>query len=417
MASAAERFPFHGMVRMIDSVEPADLTEQLDRLVEEMARHRWPEFCRLRPGLSEDEIRTRMAAHDLAPTGEVLTWYRYHNGTDPECFAFHGWLLSLQESLDDCYPLIKMNADFPVHGGRGWLPVTRYHGEVTVADCREPTSPTSLTTIYSWDGCLLPPYMWAPSLAMVVRWWTDRIADGRRTWDPEIGRWRQQDERGPLINRLVGAPISDDPPLPGDTFEMPPERRRGTFDEWMADAVGEQVARLDEAMARHGWPEFCRLRPGLSEDEIRTRMAAHDLTPTSEVLAWYRCHNGTHPHATAFNGHLLPLTDSLHLYPHVATTGTDTWPHHHARGWLPLATNPTTTTVADCRDPASPSSHVTIHHRHTGLAEPHYWAPALTLLLRWWADRIDDGRWTWNHTTHTCHKHPEPPPPINYHLL
>lgn len=125
----------------------SDIAEGLERVVQVMAQKGFPVADSLKPGLSEHEIRERVAHLPFRLPGELYELYQWHNGQSQECrlYLFRDLrFLSLEEALDD-YQMIQ--AYFvPALGGvdvgvdlRTCFPFAGFEGANYVLPCRGQT--------------------------------------------------------------------------------------------------------------------------------------------------------------------------------------------------------------------------------------------------------------------------------------
>jgi hypothetical protein len=159
----------------------SELQELLVLLEDQWRRHELPIAGRLRPGLSEDEVRTRLAAVDVSPSREYVEWFGWHDGASTESMMTPAHRI---ETLTRC---IKQYTTHVIPGGldeetnAGWFPIaTTIGGAVVVTDCTGSSPDLAVTAVVAREGDRCAPEYYLPSLVVPVRWWVDLFAAG--TW-------------------------------------------------------------------------------------------------------------------------------------------------------------------------------------------------------------------------------------------
>ena len=170
----------------------SELQNLLVLLEDQWRRHELPIGERLRPGLSEDEVRTRLAAVEVSPSREYVEWFGWHDGASTESMMTPVHRI---ETLDRC---IEQYATHVIPGGldeetnAGWFPIaTSISGAVVVTDCTGSSSDLAVTTVVTREGERYSPEYYLPSLVVPVRWWVNRFTTGawtRREDFPEAVR-------------------------------------------------------------------------------------------------------------------------------------------------------------------------------------------------------------------------------------
>lgn len=176
----------------------SELQELLAQLERQWRRHDLPIAGRLRPGLSEDEVRTRLADLGVSPAREYVEWFGWHDGATTESMMTPVFRI---ETLQRC---IQQYTTHVIPGGldeetnAGWFPVaTITDGSVIVTDCTGSSTDLAVTTIVTREGGRFPAEYQLPSLAVPVRWWVDLFtADAWTRWEgfPEAVRSHLDEE-------------------------------------------------------------------------------------------------------------------------------------------------------------------------------------------------------------------------------
>jgi hypothetical protein len=79
---------------------PGRLRLALERLEAALIRTGYPIAEGLQPGLSEDEVRTRLAAIGVDPPDDLVTWFGWHDGYEtPTGGSYYGWICPAFEIL------------------------------------------------------------------------------------------------------------------------------------------------------------------------------------------------------------------------------------------------------------------------------------------------------------------------------
>jgi hypothetical protein len=162
----------------------SQLQELLALLEDQWRRHDLPIAARLRPGLSEDEVRTRLATVDVTPSREYVEWFGWHDGASTESRMTPVHRI---ETLTRCIKQYTTHVNPVVleeDTNAGWFPVaTTIGGAVVVTDCTGSSPDLAITTVVSREGERYGPDYHLPSLVVPVRWWVDRFTTG--TWAHE----------------------------------------------------------------------------------------------------------------------------------------------------------------------------------------------------------------------------------------
>ena len=159
----------------------SELQELLALLEDQWRRHDLPIAGRLRPGLSEDEVRTRLAAVDVSPSREYVEWFGWHDGVSEASMMTP---IHRIETLTRCIEqytthVIPDGMDEETLGG--WFPIaTIISGSVVVTDCTGSSPDLAVTTVLTREREQYSPDYYLPSLAVPVRWWVDFFTAG--TW-------------------------------------------------------------------------------------------------------------------------------------------------------------------------------------------------------------------------------------------
>jgi hypothetical protein len=159
----------------------SELRDLLALLEDQWRRHDLPIAARLRPGLSEDEVRTRLATVDVTPSREYVEWFGWHDGASTESrmtpvHRIETLTRCLQQYTTHVNPVV-LEEDT----NAGWFPIaTTIGGAVVVTDCTGSSPDLAITTVVSREGERYDPEYHLPSLATPVRWWVSMFTAG--TW-------------------------------------------------------------------------------------------------------------------------------------------------------------------------------------------------------------------------------------------
>jgi hypothetical protein len=125
----------------------------------------------------------------------VITWFGWHDGTVPDArqAIAGGWLLSLDRALELYENTVIAGEDW--QDFLGWLPIVTRAPGLVVLDTKDAAA---LHRHRDRPGGAQARQWWQPTAAIPVRWWTDRILDGRWEWDTHLGH------RGRIIDHSLG---------------------------------------------------------------------------------------------------------------------------------------------------------------------------------------------------------------------
>ncbi len=157
---------------------PDDLAGLLERLRFEMKRVDDPALAPLRPGASEDEIRTRLAPTGLTVHPDLITWYQWTTGPEPGQGFGLGLgsttpvalesVASLWADQDDDYP----SFDYPNYENGRWMPFLETAG----FDCAPDEFGGSIVEVWGYAE----RFWRVPQLSVLVWWWIGLRVDGPR---------------------------------------------------------------------------------------------------------------------------------------------------------------------------------------------------------------------------------------------
>jgi cell wall assembly regulator SMI1 len=169
----------------------------------------------LRPGLTDTEIDRLTRPLDLVVPEEARVWWRWHDGAtgtgraDRQLIGTTWTFLSLAESVaeaewqrKEAIGLRGSQADdiWPA----GLLPIASdMGGNIAAIDCSQASTPSPVYYVDS-DVGLSESGPGSQSIAELVRWWIDAIADGATTFDSDAGRWRYDRVRLPPQRARTG---------------------------------------------------------------------------------------------------------------------------------------------------------------------------------------------------------------------
>lgn len=177
------------------SVVPEPLKNALDRLERALAANDWPVVRGLRPGLSEVDIRQRLADIGFDPPEDLIDAFTWHDGYDQPDDQLPGWqggwitprlcVASLSQSLssyDLIWPDFEEQYDEPE--GR-WFPVFNGPIGTVVINCGD--DPSTRGSVSVWDPVdgLSEGYRPA-SLAEPADWWANWLETGDYYWLPDF---------------------------------------------------------------------------------------------------------------------------------------------------------------------------------------------------------------------------------------
>lgn len=148
----------------------------------------------LAPGLSEDQVRSRLAELGMEPPGELVTWFGWHDGLldhpDPALEQFYPvirWhLMSLEQCLQDWFGQPRGAEVW--QWDPTWLPIGHYgNADRLTVNCTPPQQRSARLSIYSaeeggFGRCEAPI---VTGFAGVVRWWLDALDADHITYVPE----------------------------------------------------------------------------------------------------------------------------------------------------------------------------------------------------------------------------------------
>jgi len=148
----------------------------------------------LAPGLSEDQVRSRLGELGMEPPGELVTWFGWHDGLvkhpDPAFEQFYPVIrwhpMSLEQCILDWTGQPRGAEDW--QWDPTWLPIGHYgNSDRLTVDCTPPQQWPARLSIYSaeeggFGRCDAPV---VTGFAGVVRWWLDALDAGHITYVPE----------------------------------------------------------------------------------------------------------------------------------------------------------------------------------------------------------------------------------------
>jgi hypothetical protein len=146
------------------------------------------------PGVSEPQVRAAFARIGLVPTGELITWFGWHNGSTGYPLLQKHFPRSLDELVTDYQR--ERDTDWLGEAYGQWRPgwvkiIGISHG--IAADCNRPEiEATPVRFADPWDGRFDsddPGAQPQPSMCVMVSWWIDAIRDGYFTWKPDTQSW------------------------------------------------------------------------------------------------------------------------------------------------------------------------------------------------------------------------------------
>jgi hypothetical protein len=147
----------------------------------------------LAPGLSEDQVRTRLGELGMEPPGELVTWFGWHDGLinpDPAFERYDRVIrwhpMTLEQCIQDWSGQPRGPEDW--QWDPTWLPVGHYDNSSRLTvDCTPPQQRLARLSAYGaeeggFGRCAAPVVI---GLAGVVRWWLDALDAGHITYVPE----------------------------------------------------------------------------------------------------------------------------------------------------------------------------------------------------------------------------------------
>jgi len=151
-----------------------ELTGLLHELEEQWRRHHLPIVDKLKPGLEATEVRQRLQSVGLAAPSEIIEWYGWHDGAEPQ-----GRMAPLFDTLTlaKCLELYVLNVRAKMQDPLetpGLLPVmVSGRGECVVVDARDENSEVVVVALQGRELDLAPPEYHLPSLATLIGWWVE----------------------------------------------------------------------------------------------------------------------------------------------------------------------------------------------------------------------------------------------------
>lgn len=169
-----------------DAPNAPGLGELLERLEEAWNQGGATQLSdQLAPGISEDEVRSRLDRIGLVASDEVITWYAWHHGYKNEqphnpWFCPLGQLDSMDRGLIMYrVPLVwDMQRGLEMHDNGWWPLVDWLYGSSMVVDARQ--AGTRACAAGTMNGELIDP---VPSLTIPVALWIHQWDTGR--WIPD----------------------------------------------------------------------------------------------------------------------------------------------------------------------------------------------------------------------------------------
>lgn len=164
-----------------------------------------------------------------------------------------------------------------------------------------------------------------------------------------------------------------------------------------APALPDLLAELEQVWRQVDLPLVHRLRPGLSEDHVRTRLAEHGLSAPDEVIQWFGWHDGyeaLRAHDFAPVGELITLDAGLALYREPITFGERGIPLYDS-GWLAVVHwSFAAHMVLDCTHTGQHATTASLSFPEPGeVVPPPDRHPSLTVPVAWWLERWRTGAW------------------------
>lgn len=149
------------------------LVDALGELEQSWA-HAGQDFTLLHSGITEHEVRSKLATIGITASRQTITWFGFHNGADRpfECnSAVH--YLTLDQAIEH-WTMIDDLADWEENPtARQWCPITFSNGDLMVIDNQLPDATGIASTDFgSFDGVIVKPF------AEVVQWWTQLFTIG-----------------------------------------------------------------------------------------------------------------------------------------------------------------------------------------------------------------------------------------------
>ncbi|MDQ6915721.1 MAG: hypothetical protein M3155_07925 [Actinomycetota bacterium] len=165
-----------------------------------------PAIDAAQPGLSEEAMQALVAPLGLRLPHEARVWWGWHDGVARdagdaarEIGPRRKWLL-LQEAVEECTTIRKMNADVwgtdpaeaEVRWSSSWFPLVHSEGLVVI-DTGVPDEAPCPVWVRWFDERPGPPHL--PSIGDLVAVWIDAIDRGAWRYDREGDHWVSDKDR------------------------------------------------------------------------------------------------------------------------------------------------------------------------------------------------------------------------------
>jgi hypothetical protein len=188
-------------------------------------------------------------------------------------------------------------------------------------------------------------------------------------------------------------------------------------DQTGAAVLIELLVRYEELALLAGVPMEATLRPGISEDQVRSVLGEVGLTPPTELVAWFGWHNGC---ADSGQAGL-----ALRTFPNFVMAGAEEAAANYRTGileyfppWLPpetelsaergdifgigegwlMLTGSNRGYAIECTERDGPSPRIRYANEQFGEpgTENFFRAVSLCTIVTWWIEAFDNGAYRWN---------------------
>jgi hypothetical protein len=184
------------MPRMLDDTLLADLARRWQQ-------HAPSAIGMLQPGRSDGEIRATLRPLNVDLPEEVVTWFRWQDGTQPEAVLLGRSFNSVQRTVEATEMMYRADEELP----RDWLLVMDDWPYVVV-DCQGGATAPAPVWHFDYDSDF-PRRPAFASIGEMVATWIELIDDGLLRWRPDEGGWvLDTDAPDAVVERLRGVPTA-----------------------------------------------------------------------------------------------------------------------------------------------------------------------------------------------------------------
>ncbi|ARC58303.1 hypothetical protein AS850_14555 [Frondihabitans sp. 762G35] len=182
-------------VPVVESWSPSLLADLLVTYEVEMISAGFDARQYLGPGLSEEAVRSQLAALQMTPTSELISWFAWANGASVPLPGIHP--ASLEKAIE-MYVLVHLPMyEEPEPGleditwgvGKGWLRLELDNYSKAV-DCNPgPRNPPEVHQTTPEFGQFNDTWGRCRSLCTLVTWWIEGLRGGAYEWNASLRTW------------------------------------------------------------------------------------------------------------------------------------------------------------------------------------------------------------------------------------